>query len=154
MTRDEGGSDSKYEKLKDIEHFRYGALKHIFEGELNGGIAGGYHYEGIPNTPGRIVPGTETFPDRNGVYLGKVSVHGVRKPANRGDSSFFPKSMSPQDVVDSINEAYGRRRFTWGNTYLGETLSGMSISMCLDNTGEAHFCLPGLRRAGRRDFLA
>ena len=50
--------------------------------------------------------------------------------------SFFPKSMSPQDIVDSVNEAYGRRRFTWGNTYLGETLSGMSISMCLDNTGK------------------
>jgi len=136
MTRDEGGSDSRYEKLNNTGRFRPGALKHIFEGELNGGIASGYHYEGIPNTPGRLVPGTETFPDRNGVYRGKVTVHGVRKPANRGKSSFFPNSMSPQDVVDGINEAYGRRRFIWGNTYEGETLLGMRISMRLDKAGK------------------
>jgi hypothetical protein len=136
MVQDEDGSDNRYEKLKNTEHFRPRTLKHIFEGELNGGLASGYHYEGLPNTSGRIIPGTETFPDRNGAYLGKVTVHGVRKPTNRGDSSFFPKSMLPQDVVDSINEAYGRRRFIWDNAYLGETLSGMRISMCLDNAGK------------------
>src|SRR5260370_4674412 len=132
MTRGEGDSDSRYEKIKNIERFRPGALKHIFEGELNKGIARGYHYEGIPNTPGKIVPRTETFPDRNGIYRAKVTVHGVRKPTNGGKSSFFPKSMSPQEIVDSINEAYESRRFIWGNTYEGKTLLGMRISMCLD----------------------
>ena len=136
MVQGEDGSDNRYEKLKNIEHFIPGALKHIFEGELNRGLASGYHYEDIPNTPGRIIPGTETFPDRNGVYRGKVTVHGIRKRANGGNSSFFPKSMSPQDIVDSINEAYRRRRFVWGNTYKGETLLGMSISIHLDTTGK------------------
>ncbi len=126
--------ESWYGKLKNIGLFRHGALNHIFEGELNRNIAGGYHYEGIPNTPGRIVPGTEIFSDMNGVYQGKVTVYGVRKPTNGGESSFFPKSMSPQDVVDSINEAYGRRHRIWGNAYEGETLSGMRISMCLDKS--------------------
>jgi len=53
-----------------------------------------------------------------------------------GESSFFPKSMSPQDVVDSINEAYDSRRFIWGNTYEGETLLGMRISIRLDKAGK------------------
>ncbi len=154
MTRDEGGSDNRYEKLKNIECFRPGALKHIFEGELNGGIASGYHYEGIPNTPGRIVLGTETFPDRYGIYLGKVTVHGVRKRTNGGKSSFFPKSMLPQEVVDSINEAYGSRRFIWGNIYEGETLLGMRISMCLDEAGKIISAYPVYIRPGRRDLLA
>jgi Bacterial EndoU nuclease len=114
MIQDEGGSSSRYEKLKNIEHFRPGALKHIFEGELNAGLASGYHYEGLPNTPGRIVPGTESFPNKYGVYRGKITVYGVRKPTNGGESTFFPESMSPQDIVDSINEAYGRRHFLWG----------------------------------------
>jgi hypothetical protein len=45
--------ESWYGKLKNIGFFRPGALKHIFEGELNKGIARGYHYEGIPIFPGR-----------------------------------------------------------------------------------------------------
>jgi hypothetical protein len=38
-----------YGKLKNTWHLELRTLKHIFEGELNGGIASGYHYEGIPN---------------------------------------------------------------------------------------------------------
>jgi hypothetical protein len=139
MTMD---GESWYGKLKNTGLFGPGALKHIFEGELNKGAAGGYHYEGIPNTPGRIIPGTETFPDRNSVYNGKVTVYGVRKPTNGGESSFFPKFMSPQDVVDSINEAYGRKRPIWGNAYEGETLLGMRISMCLDGSGKVISAYP------------
>ncbi len=146
--------ESWYGKLKNIGLFRPGALKHIFEGELNKGIARGYHYEGIPNTPGKIVPGTETFPDRNGVYQGRVTIYGVRKPKNGGESSFFPKSMSPQDVVDSINEAYGRRRLVWGNAYEGETLSGIKIALCLDKSGKIISAYPvyqGFEEGGFRN---
>jgi hypothetical protein len=34
IAQDEGGSDNRYEKLRNIEHFRPRALKHIFEEEL------------------------------------------------------------------------------------------------------------------------
>jgi hypothetical protein len=44
--------------------------------------------------------------------------------------------MSPQDVVDSINEAYDSRHFLRRNAYEGETLLGMRISMCLDSAGK------------------
>jgi RHS repeat-associated protein len=41
--------------------YQSGALQHIFEGEVNSnGRAVGYHWEGLPNTPGEVVPGTET----------------------------------------------------------------------------------------------
>ena len=50
---------------------------------------------------------------------------GIPKTANGGFSTFYLKSMSPQEVVDSINEAYQNRVYIRGNTYSGLTSSGM-----------------------------
>ncbi|WP_308605024.1 EndoU domain-containing protein [uncultured Fibrobacter sp.] len=87
--------------LGNTENFTQGAIKHIFEGEINRkGEATGYHYEGVENTAGAVVPGTRTTPDANGVYRGKVEVNGVSK---NGFSTFFPREMSPQQVVNAIN---------------------------------------------------
>ena len=53
-----------------------------------------------------------------------------------GFSSFYPKSMSPQEVIGSINEAYRNRVYIRGNTYSGLTSSGMEIEMFLDKNGK------------------
>ena len=60
----------------------------------------------------------------------------IPKTANGGFSSFYPKSMSPQEVIGSINEAYRNRVYIRGNTYSGLTSSGMEIEMFLDKNGK------------------
>ncbi len=123
--------------LENTGNFRAGALEHIFTGS-NGG---GYHYEGIPNTPGATVPGTATPPNAFGVYEAKVTINGIDKKG-AGGSTFFPKSMSPQDVVDAINEAYNTRTFIKGNTYRGVSSSGMSVQMFLNSADEIISAFP------------
>ena len=88
--------------LENTENFTEQSLEHIFEWEVNSkGKAVGYHYEGIENSAGSVVDGTRTTPSANGVYEGQVSVNGM--------STFFPENMTPQQVVDCINEAYGNK---------------------------------------------
>ena len=90
--------------LKNTGHFAKKTLEHIFDGTINGkGKATGYHYSMIPDSKGKIIDGTRSEPDENGVFTGKVEVNGVKK---NGFSSFYPESWSPQEVVDAINTAY------------------------------------------------
>lgn len=91
-------------KLKNTGHFAKNTLEHIFDGTINGkGKATGYHYTMVTDSKGRVVEGSRSEVDENGVFTGKVEVSGVRK---NGFSSFFPESWTPQQVVDAINTAY------------------------------------------------
>ncbi|MCX7572390.1 EndoU domain-containing protein [Tumebacillus sp. DT12] len=131
----------EYRNLQNTQNFRPSAIKHIMEGDLNArGQAGGYHYENIPNTPGKLISGTESTPDPFGVYKGRVEVNGVSKISNGGRSTFFPKDMSPQEIINSINEAFSSKRLVRGNVYSGTVQSGpkagMVIEMFLDTGGK------------------
>ncbi len=122
------------EMLTGLEHFTKSAVEHIFLGQVNKkGAATGYHYDGITDSPGYIVEGTKTPADENGVYTGKVEVNGAKKTGNKGYSSFYPAEWSPQEVIDSINEAYENRELLRGNLYAGLTEDGIEIDMALDN---------------------
>ena len=91
-------------KLKNTEHFAKNTLEHIFDGTINGkGKATGYHYSMIADSKGKIIDGTRSNTDKNGVFTAKVEVNGKKK---NGFSSFYPESWSPQQVVDAINTAY------------------------------------------------
>ena len=91
-------------KLKNTEHFAKNTLEHIFDGTINGkGKATGYHYTKVTDSKGKIIEGTRSDTDENGVFTGKVEVSGIKK---NGFSSFFPESWTPQKVVDAINTAY------------------------------------------------
>ena len=91
-------------KLKNTEHFAKNTLEHIFDGTINGkGKATGYHYSMIADSKGKIIDGTRSNTDKNGVFTAKVEVSGKKK---NGFSSFYPESWSPQQVVDAINTAY------------------------------------------------
>lgn len=96
---------SALEHLPGKEHFSENLVKHIFEGELNAkGDAVGYHYEGIEDTDGHVLPGTRT--------------EGFRK---RLRSTFFPREWSPWQVAHAIKEAYENRKLIVGNKYRGES---------------------------------
>ena len=95
---------SDIKRLKNTGRFAKNTLEHIFDGTINGkGKATGYHYTMVTDSKGRIIDGTRSKADENGVFTGKVEVSGVKK---NGFSSFFPESWTPQQVVDAINIAY------------------------------------------------
>ena len=124
------------EDLVNLEHFRESTIEHIFLGTINDeGKATGYHYNGIKDSSGEIIPGTESEPDSYGVYTAKVRVNGKNKSGNKGYSSFFPDYMSPQDVIDAINEAYDNKQKIGDNLYAGLTNDGMEIDMALNKKG-------------------
>ncbi len=118
-------------KLQHTENFTEKSLIHIFEGDINRkGRAGGYHYDMVEGTSGSIIEGTKS-PALNdtGVYEAKVEVNGTLKKANGGYSTFFPDHMSPQEVVDTINEAYSNKVLAYGNKYIGKSHNGLKIGM-------------------------
>jgi len=128
---------------KNTQNFANGALEHILEGDLSPkGKAGGYHYDGIPNSAGSIIPGTETPPNACGVYMAQVEVNGIPKTAFNGYSTFFPDSWTPQQIADAINEAYNARVFVMGNTYTSILSNGMEIRMFLDKFGKIVSAFP------------
>ena len=115
------------QKLSGTKVFTKKAIEHIFKGS-NGG---GYHYEGIKDTPGKADPDSRSKPDDSGVYTAKVTINGSNKKGNGGYSSFFPIELSPQEVIDAITEAYNNREHVSGNTYEGVSDSGIVIDMYL-----------------------
>lgn len=128
--------------LQRTERFADGAIKHIFNGEINSkGKAVGYHYEGLAGTDGRVVPGTKSAEDSSGVYRAKVEVNGVRK---KDGSSFFPKKWTPQQVVDSINTAYDNRQRLRGDLYSGHA-GGIEVYMWLTPEGKIKSAYPIMR---------
>ena len=125
--------------LGNTEYFTQGAIKHIFEGEVNDkGKAVGYHYEGVENAKGHITPGTRSPSDKHGVYEANVSVDGVVK---RIKSTFFPRDWTPQQVVNAINEAYGNKVHVSGNKYSGD-YQGIQIEMYLTSEGKIKSAYP------------
>ena len=91
-------------QLKNTGNFARKTLEHIFDGTINSkGKATGYHYTKVSDSKGKVIDGTRSSVDENGVFTGKVEVSGVRK---NGFSSFYPESWTPQQVVDAINTAY------------------------------------------------
>ena len=136
---------STLNSLKNTENFTDSAIEHIFEGQVNArGKAVGYHYEGIEGTSGNVIPGTESSNNNFGVYKAKVEVNGIPKTANGGFSTFYSKNLSPQQVVDAINEAYSNCELKLGtrNTYQGVANNGMKIDMFLDQNGKIISAFP------------
>ena len=126
--------------LKHTENFTEKSKIHIFEGDINKkGRAGGYHYDMVEGTSGNIIEGTKG-PALNdaGIYEAKVEVNGALKKANGGKSTFFPDHMSPQEVVDAINEAYSNKIYQEGSrgVYVGNSKEGIKIRMVLTDDGK------------------
>ena len=64
--------------LKNTEHFAKNTLEHIFDGTINGkGKATGYHYTQVTDSKGKVIDGTRSDVDDNGVFTGKVEVSGI-----------------------------------------------------------------------------
>ncbi|MDM5154718.1 EndoU domain-containing protein [Bacillus sp. DX1.1] len=120
------------ESLKNTENFKQGtkenALNHIFDGEiLKNGNANGFHYEGMPNSNGKVV-GNIDPPSEFGAYRANIEVSGVPKNPK---STFFPREWTPQQVIDAINEAFNNKEVFKNNKFRGSTDTGMVIEMVI-----------------------
>lgn len=76
--------------------------------------------------------GTDLPANELGVYKAQVEVNGISKISNGGFSTFYPKDMSPQEVVDSANRHIAITFLKTGNKYYGYSSNGMKITMYLD----------------------
>ena len=89
--------DDVAKAVKHPEIFSENTLQHIFLGNKTGG----FHYEGLSDATSKVVQITKA-PDANGVYEAIVEIGGKKaKP-----STFFPKTWSPEKVVEAIEDVY------------------------------------------------
>ncbi|WP_055070523.1 EndoU domain-containing protein [Clostridium massiliamazoniense] len=128
--------------LKNTSNFLPSAIKHIFFGTVKDGKAEGFHYANIKNSSSCIISGTESAPNAFGVFKAKAEIDGKVKSDDNGYSTFFPNSMSPQKVIDSINEAYSNAQNIHGNIYVGKAKNGMKIEMYLTSDGKIISAFP------------
>ncbi|NVR71965.1 EndoU domain-containing protein [Listeria monocytogenes] len=134
---------ARLNSLKNIEKFKKGSLEHIFEGEVNRkGKAVGFHSETIPDSPGKVIPGTKSKTNKNGVYEAKIEVNGIPKKSNKGKSSFFPENWTAQKIVDEINYAFSNKVLDKGNAYIGKATNGMQIKMYIDKNNQIISAFP------------
>ena len=126
--------------LENTNNFKDSTIEHIFSGDVKNGSAQGYHYNNVDGSSGKIIEGTQTPKNSYGAYNANVEVNGISKNA---PSTFFPDDMAPQEIIDSINEAYSNKVFMSGNTYSGTSSSGMPITMYIDkNSGKIISAFP------------
>lgn len=130
------------DSLINTDIFNSSALEHIFLGTVNSNNKGsGYHYSMISDAPGKIVEGTRSDPDPNGLYTANVTVDGHKKD---NFSTFYPDSWSPQQVVDAINEAREEALRTGtkdGSYYVGHG-GGLRINLYLDSKNKVVTAFP------------
>jgi hypothetical protein len=120
---------------------------HVFQGEINKkGKAVGFHHRPAGANPpsARIVPGTATPADANGLYQANVEILNpatgtwVRKGP---PSTFFPDSWSQTRVVDEIRGAYANGTVQ-GSSWRGVSPSGVPIRGYLDQNGDIVTAFP------------
>jgi len=118
--------------------------EHVFRGWINGkGRPVGFHYEGAGGTPAdgiKVVEGSRSKPDVNGVYKAEIEAGGIKK----GYHTFFPRSWSRADVQRAINEAYANRVRAGkaSNAYEGRSSSGVRVGMKLSIDGVPRTAYP------------
>lgn len=131
--------------LQNTENYSNYGKTHIFEGNINPkGQAVGYHYEAIDGSAGKIISGSRSVPNMKGVYKANVKIDGITKLKG---STFFPKTMSPQQVVNAINEVFNNGyKFTnnAGKVYriVGSTFDGLDITIFIDDLGKIMSAFP------------
>ena len=119
------------------------ALSHILHGDVDQyGNGLGWHFaktgDGKKGT--RIVDFLSG--DRHGVYTAVVEINGKRKKAA---STFFPDRWTQEEVVQSIHEAYARRRAKQGapeSIVQGTCSRGITIEMRLYSDGTIQSAYP------------
>jgi len=117
--------------LKHTDNISDDLVEHVFSGQVKKGKASGFHYEGVGDAKGKVVQVTGAE-NKYGVYKAKVEIDGVGKTA---ESTFFPKDWTPQEVVDTIEEAFNGKQLVRNKQFLyeGTCKAGIKIEMYVEN---------------------
>ena len=130
--------DDVAKAVKHPEIFSENTLQHIFLGNKTGG----FHYEGLSDATSKVVQITKA-PDANGVYQAMVEIGGKVK---KTPSTFFPKSWSPEKIVESIEDVYFNptRVDNIKKMYDG-VVDGVNIRLFLDEYGKIVSAFPMIK---------
>ncbi|BCY00588.1 DUF637 domain-containing protein [Stutzerimonas stutzeri] len=105
---------------------------HIIRAEVkpNGNVVGGHS---TVTGDVRVIPGTESTPNAQGVYSAKIEVVDPANPGsylpktnNGGVSTMFPKSWTADRIKVEVDAAFQNRTVT-GNKWTGTTPSGVRV---------------------------
>jgi len=87
----------------------------------------------------------ESLIDPTKPYDAEVVIKGKAKTSNNGFSTMFPDNMTPQEVVDAINEAFDNRTaFNGSNRVFEGNSNGLKIRMYINNQGKIENAHPVL----------
>ena len=121
-------------------------LWHVFEGEINRkGEPTGYHSRpgGIDAGNARIVS-IKDKPNRAGVYTANIEVRDGGRWKSKF-SSFFPDSMSQNEVIDAILNAYNNSENKKAQPWRGPSGLGFSIQGYTTKRGGINTAFPVFR---------
>jgi hypothetical protein len=143
-----GGSVAAYQSGKKWSNTRPAVnLHHVFEGEINRkGKPVGYHSRpGGRDADGARIVNIRDQPNSAGVYTANIEIRDGNQWKQKF-SSFFPDSMSEQEVVDVIVKAYNnssnKNKQPWqGASGLGFDIQGYTLSK-----GDINTAFPVYRR--------
>ena len=105
---------------------------HIFSAEVkrNGNVVGGHS---TATGDVRVIPGTASTPNAQGVYSAKIEVPDPNNPGqflpksnNGGVSTMFPDSWSTNQLKTEVDAAY-KNKVVNGNKWTGTTPSGVKV---------------------------
>jgi Bacterial EndoU nuclease len=134
--------------------FSFNAEKHIFVGEVKekyGKLmaSGCHHINAINKGTARIIKNTE-IQGPKGLFKGKVEVLDkqtgvwVKKTANGGYSTFFPRKWTVEQTKTEITKAFSSKIKVPGtdNEYKGYCADGIEVRMYLKENGQIISAFP------------
>ena len=105
---------------------------HILNAEIkaDGRVVGGHS---VASGEVRIIPGSESAPNAQGVYVAKIEVADPANPGaflsktnNNGESTMFPKTWTSDRIKVEVDEAF-KNKTVVGNKWTGKTPSGVVV---------------------------
>jgi hypothetical protein len=122
-------------------------LPHVFEGEINRkGKPVGYHSRpGGRDAPGARIVSMRDGPNSKGVYTANIEIQDGGQWKQKF-SSFFPDSMSQQQVIDAIINAYSNSNNKKSQPWQGPSGHGFDIQGYTLSKGDINTAFPVYRR--------
>ena len=118
-------------------------LRHVFEGEINRkGKPVGYHSRpGGRDAANARIKSVKAKPNRAGVYTANIEIRDGNQWKGKF-SSFFPDSMSEDDVVDAILNAYNKSKDPNKQPWSGPSGHGFQIQGYTTSRGGINTAFP------------
>lgn len=113
-------------------------LEHVFEGQINrrGKPVGFHSRPGGRNPDGARWVRRVSGPNSTGVYIAEVEIRSGSGRWLRKTSTFYPDSLSREEVVAAILHAWNDRRDLGGGKFQGDSGEGFTIEgYTLDDGG-------------------